>query len=169
MSLIRQNYSDQSEQAVNKTINEILHASYSYLNVAFFVDRDDITHPKLHKFFLELSDKKKAQAEKLLKYQNERGGRVILQTIQKPTRDTWSTIPEALETALNLEKHLNNQFLALCGIADATNDPHFSDFIEEDLLDVEVSQLKELADLLTQAKRAGSGLGEFLFDKEFKS
>ena len=39
----------------------------------------------------------------------------------------------------------------------------------EDLLDVEVSQLKELADLLTQAKRAGSGLGEFLFDKEFKS
>lgn len=46
-----------------------------------YFDRDDVALPKFSSFFLELSVKEREQAEKLLEYQNMRGGRILLQTI----------------------------------------------------------------------------------------
>lgn len=46
-----------------------------------FFDRDDIALPHFSTFFLERSEKEREQAEKLLEYQNMRGGRILLQTI----------------------------------------------------------------------------------------
>lgn len=46
-----------------------------------YFDRDDIALPHFSTFFLERSEKEREQAEKLLEYQNMRGGRILLQTI----------------------------------------------------------------------------------------
>lgn len=46
-----------------------------------YFDRDDVALPNFSRFFLERSVKERDQAEKLLDYQNMRGGRVLLQTI----------------------------------------------------------------------------------------
>lgn len=46
-----------------------------------YFDRDDVALPKFSTFFLERSMKERDQAEKLLEYQNMRGGRILLQTI----------------------------------------------------------------------------------------
>lgn len=46
-----------------------------------YFDRDDVALPNFSRFFLERSVKERDQAEKLLEYQNVRGGRVLLQTI----------------------------------------------------------------------------------------
>lgn len=46
-----------------------------------YFDRDDVALPNFSSFFLERSVKEREQAEKLLEYQNMRGGRVLLQTI----------------------------------------------------------------------------------------
>lgn len=46
-----------------------------------YFDRDDVALPKFSTFFLERSVKEREQAEKLLGYQNMRGGRILLQTI----------------------------------------------------------------------------------------
>ena len=46
-----------------------------------YFDRDDVALPNFSTFFLERSVKEKEQAEKLLEYQNMRGGRILLQTI----------------------------------------------------------------------------------------
>lgn len=46
-----------------------------------YFDRDDVALENFSKFFLERSVKERDQAEKLLEYQNLRGGRVLLQTI----------------------------------------------------------------------------------------
>lgn len=46
-----------------------------------YFDRDDVALPNFSRFFLERSVKKRDLAEKLLEYQNVRGGRVLLQTI----------------------------------------------------------------------------------------
>lgn len=46
-----------------------------------YFDRDDVALPKFSSFFLERSMKEREQAEKLLEYQNMRGGRILLQTI----------------------------------------------------------------------------------------
>jgi ferritin heavy chain len=42
-----------------------------------------------------------------VKYQNLRGGRVVLQDIIKPVKDEWGSALEALQAALDLEKRVN--------------------------------------------------------------
>lgn len=46
-----------------------------------YFDRDDVALPRFSSFFLERSLKEREQAERLLEYQNMRGGRILLQTI----------------------------------------------------------------------------------------
>uniref|UniRef100_A0AC34QNP4 Ferritin n=1 Tax=Panagrolaimus sp. JU765 TaxID=591449 RepID=A0AC34QNP4_9BILA len=170
MSLIRQNYHQNTENAVNDAVNKVLNASYQYMELGYHFDRDDIALPNMHKYFLKLSNSKQEQADKLLKYQNTRGGRCVLQTVSKPpTSNSDVGIVNAFQTAINIEKQLNTLFLGLHEVAHETNDPQFSDFVEEDLLESEVEIMKELADHLARAQKSGSGLGEFLFDKEFDS
>ena len=48
---------------------------------AFHFDRDDIALPGAHKYFKKQSDCKRDDAEKMMKYQNERAGRIVLQAI----------------------------------------------------------------------------------------
>ncbi|KAK0424918.1 hypothetical protein QR680_008926 [Steinernema hermaphroditum] len=165
MSAIRQQYHVSAENAVNEQINALLHASYTYLGIAFYFDRDDVALENLHKHFLKMSEKKKEQYEKLMKYQNSRGGRVVLQAVQRPS-ENFGSIAEALQVSLRLERTLNDNFIGLHSIADDTNDAHFSDFVEEDLLDVQVNEVKGIADMLSNCQMAGTGLGEYLFDKE---
>ena len=41
-SQIRQNYSTEVEAAVNRLVNMPLRASYTYLSLGFYFDRDDV-------------------------------------------------------------------------------------------------------------------------------
>jgi ferritin heavy chain len=170
MSLtIRQNFHEEVEAAINRQINMELRASYVYQSMAFYFDRDDVALPGFHKFFKHNSDEEREHAEKFMKYLNKRGGRVFYNDIQKPKNDTWGTGLEALQQALNLEKEVNQSLLDLHGLASSKTDPHFCDFLESEFLDEQVSASKELGDMITQLKRAGPGLGEFMFDKELQS
>lgn len=45
ISRVRQNYHAESEAGVNKQINLELTASYVYLSMAFYFDRDDVALP----------------------------------------------------------------------------------------------------------------------------
>merc|ERR1711976_252645 len=83
----RQNYHAESEAGVNKQINLELYASYVYQSMAFYFDRDDVALPGFHKYLKKASDEEREHAEKLMKFQNQRGGRIVLQPIQKPERD----------------------------------------------------------------------------------
>ena len=76
-----------------------------------------------------IMNKERGHAEKLMKYQNKRGGRIVLQAIQKPDRDEWGTGLEALEAALALEKTVNQSLLDLHGIASSHNDAQVSGFV----------------------------------------
>lgn len=49
---------------------------------AFYFDRDDVALPGFSKFFSENSKEEREHAEKLMKFQNKRGGRIVLQDIK---------------------------------------------------------------------------------------
>lgn len=164
MSLIRQNYAEESEAAINKQINMELYASYVYMSMAYHFDRDDVALEGFHKYFKEQSDEEREHAEKLMKYQNKRGGRIVLQDVKAPQVE-WKTHIEALEDALALERKVNDSLLKLHGIAGNNNDPHLCDFLEENFLVEQVDSINEISKLLTNAKRCGDGLGIFQFDK----
>merc|ERR1719220_1288407 len=101
-SRIRQNYKEDCEALVNKQINMELYASYVYMSLAYYFDRDDVAYSGFHSFFKKNSDEERDHAEKFIKYQNRRGGRVVFQDIAKPTTMEWGTPLEAMEAALEL-------------------------------------------------------------------
>jgi len=165
----RQNYHSESEAGINRQINMELYASYTYQSMAFHFDRDDVALPGFHKFFKHASEEEREHAEKLMKYQNKRGGRIVLQDIKKPDNDTWGTGLEAMQVALNLEKSVNQSLLDLHKVADSHNDAQMMDFLEGEYLKEQVDAIKEISDHITQLKRVGSGLGEYMYDKQLQS
>ena len=133
--------------------------------MAFHFDRDDVALPGFEKFFSESSKEEREHAEKLMKYQNERGGRIVMQDIPKPIKQDWSSGLEAMEAALELEKTVNQSLLDMHALSDRHNDPHLCDFIESHFLNEQVEAIKKLSAYCTSLRRVGSGLGEYLFDK----
>lgn len=166
MSHIKQNYHSECEAGINKQINLELYASYVYQSMAWYFDRDDVSLPGFHKFFKDSSKEEREHAEKFMKFQNARGGRIVLQNIEKPERDEWGTGLEAMQMALTLEKNVNQVLLDLHKLASQHEDNHMTDFLEGDFLNEQVESIKQLAGFVTQLKRLGPGLGEHMFDKE---
>ncbi|XP_074814486.1 ferritin heavy chain-like [Natator depressus] len=126
-SQVRQNYNQNCEAAVNRQINLELYASYVYLSVSFYFGQDDVALKNFAKYFLHQSHEEREHAEKLMKLQNQRGGRIFLQDIKKPDRDDWENGLTAVECALHLEKNVNQSLLDLHKLATDKNDPHLCD------------------------------------------
>lgn len=162
----RQNFHINSEAGINRQINMELYASYTYQSMAMYFDRDDVALPGFAKFFQKSSDEEREHAEKFMKYQNKRGGRVVLQDIKKPERDEWGNGLEAMQVALELEKSVNQSLLDLHQVGSTHNDAQFCDFLETEYLEEQVKSIKELGDHVTNLKRVGQGLGEYMYDKE---
>ncbi|XP_038147244.1 ferritin, heavy polypeptide 1b [Cyprinodon tularosa] len=167
-SQVRQNFHQDCEAAINRQINLELYASYVYLSMGFYFDRDDKYLANFAKFFNDQSKEEREHAEKLMSLQNQRGGRIFLQDIRKPDRDEWGSGLEALECALQLEKSVNQSLLDLQKMAAEHNDPHLCNFIETHFLDEQVKSIKQLADWISSLRRMGApqnGMAEYLFDK----
>ena len=50
-----------------------------------------------------------------MEYQNTRGGTILFRDIGKPPKDSWNSVLEAVEEALDLERTVNkvrNKFLS---------------------------------------------------------
>merc|ERR1712107_306049 len=142
------------EALINKQINMEFYASYVYLSMSSFFNRDD---QALHGFadhFKKESNEERAHGMKLMGYQTKRGGRVVFQDIAKPTTMDWGSPMEAMEAALELEKTVNQSLL---------------DFLESEYLTEQVEGIKAVGDLITKMKRAGDGLGLHIIDKEMGS
>jgi len=165
ISQCRQNFKEDCEAGINKQINLELYASYVYLSAAYYFDRDDVALPGLFKYFKHQSDEEREHAQKLMIYQNKRGGRIVLHDIKKPELNGSGTALEIMELALALEKEVNKALLELHATASAANDPHFTNFLEDQYLDEQVESIKELSDYITNLKRVGPDLGVYLFDK----
>lgn len=166
MTQVRQNFHAECEAAINKQINLELYASYVYQSMAYYFDRDDVALPGFHKFFKKSSDEEREHAEKFMKYQNKRGGRIVLKPIDKPQSDEWGGGLDAMQTALALEKNVNQFLLDMHKVASNHDDAHLVDFLESEFLNEQVESIKELAGYTTQLKRSGPGLGEYMFDRE---
>merc|ERR1712117_73375 len=164
MSKIRQNFREDCEALINKQVNMEFYASYVYMSMSAYFDRDDQALAGFATFFKKASDEEREHAEKLIKYQNKRGGKVVFQDVAKPSSMEWGTPVDALEAALELEKTVNQSLLDMPKASDG--DAHLCDFLEGEFLDEQVDAIKEISSLVTKWKRAGPGLGYHMLDKE---
>jgi len=164
-SVVRQNYHQECEAGINKQVNMELHAHYVYLSMSLYFDRDDVALPGFSKYFKKASAEEAEHAEKFMKFQNSRGGRVVLKDIPKPENDEWGSPLDAMKAALELEKTVNQSIIDLHGLADSKSDGNMTDFLEG-FLEEQVEGIKAIGDLVTRITRAGKGLGEIVMDKE---
>lgn len=164
--MVRQNYHTECEAALNRQINIELHASYVYQSMSLYFDREDVALKGFCKFFKKCSDEERDHAEAMMKYQNIRGGRVVLQPIDKPEKDSWGSGLEAMQSSLALERTVNQCLLDLHKLASTHVDPHLCDYLETKFLDDQTESMRRLAGYITNLKRVGTGLGEYIFDRE---
>merc|ERR1712168_1198733 len=122
-SRIRQNFKEESEALINKQINMEFYASYVYMSMYTYFDRDDVAYSGMAAFFKKSSDEEREHGEKLIQYQNKRGGKVVFQDIAKPS-------------SMELEKTVNQSLLDLHKASDG--DAHLCDFLEGEFLGEQV-------------------------------
>lgn len=163
---IRHNFHPETEGCINTLIHLELTSSYGYLAMAAHYDRDDVALPGFHTFLKDMSEKKKENADKLMKKQNERGGRIIYKDLEASTTSDWGKGAGGLAAAIAAEKISNQKFLEFHNLAQTHEDKHTMDWIEGEFLNSYVADIKMLADLKQQLSRTGDGLGEYVFDKE---
>jgi len=166
MSRCRTNFHSENEANINKQINMELYASYVYLSMATYFERDDVALHGFAKRFLENSHEEREHAEKLIKYQNMRGGRVVFKPIAEPNVTEWESALKAVTASLELEQTVHKSLLELHACADKHNDPQMTDFLEGEYLKEQVEAEKEISDLISKMKRAGEGVGLHIIDKE---
>merc|ERR1712200_184668 len=153
-SKIRQNFHEDSEALINKQINMEFYASYVYLSMSSWFNRDDQALHGFASFFRKASDEERDHGMKLMEYQTSRGGRCKFQD---------------MEAALELEKTVNQSLLDLHSKAGDKGDAHLCDFLEGNYLNEQVDGIKEIGDMITKIKRAGDGLGLHIIDKEMQA
>merc|ERR1719391_1427339 len=164
---MRQNFGYETEDYINKQINMELAAANDYLSMSAYFARSDVALPGFAAWFRNSSNEERVHADKLIDYQNLRGGIVKLGDIRKPSRINWGSALEALKACLHLEKKVNASILNLVEIAEDLGDGQLVGFCEC-FLDEQVNSLKEIADLITKLKRVGPNMGVYMIDKELQ-
>ena len=151
----RQNWSEKSEVELNKQINREYHASLAYHVLSNYFNRDDIGLTKLVDYFNKASLEEREHADKLMNYQNMRGGVVELCSIVPLTieLDKSNDIIEAFKIALELEKTINNDLLNLHKIADQEGDAQFCDYLEGEFLKEQVESISDISKILSVLNR----------------
>ncbi|GMH10206.1 hypothetical protein Nepgr_012047 [Nepenthes gracilis] len=168
-SLARQRYAAECEAAINEQINVEYNVSYVYHSLFAYFDRDNIAFKGFAKFFKKSSEEEREDAEKLMKYQNVRGGRVKLYSLVMPLSEfvhvEKGDALYAMELALSLEKLTNEKLLKLHAVAEKNNDTQMQDFIEREFLTEQVEAIKKIAEYVTQLRMVGKGHGVWHFDQ----
>ena len=84
-----------------KNANFIIFVSFFWFQ-AYHFDRDDVALPGAHKYFKKASDEEREHAQLLMKFQNQRGGRIVLQNIVVSNQFIISPIIFLCAFSLNL-------------------------------------------------------------------
>ncbi|KAL9231459.1 hypothetical protein vseg_006686 [Gypsophila vaccaria] len=168
-SLARHKFADECEAAINEQINVEYNVSYVYHAMFAYFDRDNVALKGLAKFFKESSEEEREHAEKLMEYQNKRGGKVKLQSILMPLSEfdhaEKGDALHAMELALSLEKLTNEKLLSLHHVAEKNNDVQLQEFVEGEFLSEQVEAIKKISEYVAQLRRVGKGHGVWHFDQ----
>ncbi|KAI9497348.1 ferritin [Zychaea mexicana] len=164
-SIAKQNYSTESENALNQQIQIDQIAQQQYLSTAAYFDRDDVALPGLVKHFLEEAEHEGERVQMLIDYQNTRGGIAFIKDVPQPSSE-YASARSAVEASLALEKDVNKSLLNLSSIAINSTDPEFKHWLKKNQLRSRVKSIEAVAKGITQLERThGEGLGLYMYDQ----
>ena len=90
-SEVKQNYAAECEAAVNAQVLLELEALYTYLAMAAHCRTSDVALHGFAQLFSDAAKEEMQHVQLLTNYQNQRGGKVLLEDIKAPEKTSWAT------------------------------------------------------------------------------
>ena len=140
------------EKAINEQINKEMFSAYLYFAMAAYFDNENLEG--MAAFMKKQSQEEVGHAMKFYNYVNERGGRVILEALEKPASD-FKGPKDIFEQSQKHERFITDSINKIVDLALKENDHATREFLnwfvaeqveEEATMDKIVSQLKMIGD-----------------------
>jgi ferritin len=154
---------DKVQAALNEQINAELFSSYLYLSMSAYFESQDL--PGFACWMRVQAKEEDFHVQKFFDYVIERGGRVILESIDKPQSE-WGSPLEAFEEALAHEQHISSRIHDLVELAVEQKDRATQSFLQW-FVDEQVEE-EASADQVVKSLRLGAGqpVAMLMLDRE---
>lgn len=100
----RHKFHKDTEESINEQIGAELNAAFSYLSMACYFGRTEVSLPGCQGFFMNMYEEELEHATVFINYQLLRGAHVALSDIDVPENQDWKSIKKAFSVALEMEK-----------------------------------------------------------------
>lgn len=151
------------EKAINEQINKELYSAYYYLSMAAFLESDGLDG--MAGFMKAQAQEEVEHAMKFYSYVNEQGGRVWLDTIEKP-KEEFKDAQEIFTLSLEHEQYVTSRIHALVDLALKENDHATKAFLDWYVTE-QVEEEATMSTILDKLKRVGStGQGLLMLDAQ---
>ncbi len=158
--------SEKLQDAINVQINKELYSEYLYFSMAAWFASMNLSG--FENFFIVQAQEEHFHTMKFYNYLNERGGRVILDKIEKPTVD-FESAEEIFEIALKHEQFVTKSINELMDVAIEVNDHATRSFLNW-YVDEQVEEENSMESILSQLQIiGGKGHGMLMLDRELAS
>ena len=157
--LVRRMINPEIEKAINGQINQELSASYIYLGMSAYFEEENLTG--FANWCLVQHQEEQSHAMRLLRYLQDREGRVQLDAIPAPKSD-YSSPLEVFQFAQKQEKAntqaIDELYERASGLNDHATISHLQWFVDE-----QVEEEKSVAEVVALVERAGSDVSAILY------
>lgn len=155
--------SEKMQKAINSQINAELYSAYLYAAMAMYFESVDMSGGA--KWMNAQAQEELVHTDKFMNYVNERDGRVILDTIEKPPVE-WESVLDAFKAALDHEKKVSSLINDLVTLAREEND-HMTDNFLQWYVAEQVEEEASVGEVVRKLRLIGdSGGGRFMIDNE---
>lgn len=153
------------EEELNKQVNAELYSSYLYLSMSSYLNSINLNG--FANWMKIQAEEEETHAMKIFQYIIDRGGRVILDQIDKPPVD-WNGIIDIFEETFKHEQLVSSLINNLVDIAAEEKD-HATGAMLQWFVSEQVEEEATASDILDQLKLIdGKGAGLFMLDREMK-
>lgn len=151
------------EKAINDQINAELYSAYLYLSMVAYFEDEDL--PGMAAWMKAQAQEEVAHATKFFDYVNERGGRVVLDAIEKPDVE-WESPLAVFEAAYKHEQYVTGRINELVDIAEELKDRATFQFLQW-YIEEQVEEEASADEIVQKLKRIGDKTSAlFMLDKE---
>ena len=155
--------SETLQKALNDQINAELYSSYLYLSMSMYFEDSNLAGAS--SWMTVQAQEELSHAEKLIGYINERGGRVLLDGIDKPPQE-WGSAVEAFEAAYQHELMVSALIGNLVSLARTEKDYMTDNFLQWFVAE-QVEEESSVSEVVRKFSLAGnSGGGLLMIDNE---
>ncbi len=151
------------EKALNEQINKELFSSYLYLSMSAYYESVNLTG--FAAYFNMQADEEYAHAMKIYGHVHTRGGRVVLEAIEKPQAE-WNGALDGLKAAYAHEQFITNSIHSLVDLALELKDHATNQFLQW-FVEEQVEEEENALALVTKLEMIGESKNSlYLFDRD---